>query len=41
MKEPKVLREIHKIREKLWRMSDKERQKLLEKVREEYKDLYR
>lgn len=36
----KELDEIHKIREELWRMSKKDRNKLLKKVREEFKDLY-
>jgi len=40
LKEEKTLEEIHKIREKLSKMDEKEKKKLLKKVREKYKDLF-
>jgi len=39
MKEPKAMRELHKIREKMSKLSDKEMLKELERVREKYKDI--
>ena len=39
MKEPKAMEEIHKIREKMSKMSYEELEKELELVREKYKDI--
>ena len=39
MKEPKALKEIHDIREKMSKMSDEELLEDLKKTREKYKDL--
>ena len=41
MKEPKTMRELHKIREGMSRMSKKEFDAALRKAREEYKRLTR
>ncbi|MFO8017248.1 MAG: hypothetical protein R6U96_01315 [Promethearchaeia archaeon] len=40
LKEEKTLEEIHKIREKLSKMDEEEKKKLLKKVREKYKELF-
>ncbi len=40
LKEEKSLEEIHKIREKLYEMEEKEKKELLKKIREKYKDLF-
>ncbi len=39
MKEPKVMKEIHKIRENMSRLSNKEFNKRMEKARDEYKKM--
>lgn len=39
MREPKAMRELHKIREKMAKLSDKELLEESEKVRERYKDI--
>jgi len=39
MKEPKAMRELHKIREKMSKLSDKELLKESEAAREKYKDI--
>ena len=39
MKEPKSMQELHKIREKMSKLSDKELLKESEKAREKYKDI--
>jgi len=39
MKEPKAMRELHKIREKMSKMSDEEFLKESERAREKYKDI--
>ena len=39
MKEPKAMEEIHKIREKMSKMSYEELEKELESVRQKYKDI--
>ncbi|KKN44894.1 hypothetical protein LCGC14_0688440 [marine sediment metagenome] len=38
LKEDKFLEEIHKIREKIYKMDEKEKEELLKKVKEKYKD---
>ncbi|MHA1660969.1 MAG: hypothetical protein ACTSUT_17805 [Promethearchaeota archaeon] len=40
LKEEKSLEEIHKIREKLYKMDEKEKKDLLKKIREKYKDIF-
>ncbi len=40
LKEEKALEEIHKIREKLNDMDEKEKKDLLKKIKEKYKDLF-
>jgi len=40
LKEEKSLEEIHKIREKLSEMDEKEKKDLLKKIKEKYKDLF-
>lgn len=40
LKEEKTLEEIHKIREKLSKMDEEEKKKLLKKVKEKYKELF-
>lgn len=39
MKESKVMEELHKIREKMAKLSDEEREELFKKAREDYKKL--
>ena len=39
MKKPKVMRELHKIREEMSKMSYEELEKELELIREKYKDI--
>ena len=39
MREPKAMRELHKIREKMSKLSDKELLNESEKAREKYKDI--
>ena len=38
-KEPKAMKELHRIREKMSKMSDKELLKELEETRKKYKDI--
>jgi len=40
LKEEKSLEEIHKIREKLYEMDEKEKKDLLKKIKEKYKDIF-
>ncbi len=40
LKEEKSLEEIHKIREKLYKMDEKEKRELLKQIKEKYKDLF-
>lgn len=40
MNEEKSLKEIHEIREKLYLMDKKDRDKLLVKIREKYRNLF-
>ena len=39
MKEPKVMRELHKIREEMAKLPEEEREELFKKASEEYKKL--
>lgn len=39
MKNSKTMKELHKIREKMSKLSDKEQLKLLEETRKKYKDI--
>ena len=40
LKEEKSLEEIHKIREELYKMDNKEKRELLKKIKEKYNDLF-
>lgn len=40
LKEEKSLEEIHKIRERLFKMDEKEKEELIKKIKEKYKDLF-
>jgi transcription termination factor Rho len=40
LKEEKSLEEIHEIREKLSKMDEKEKEELLKKIRNKYKNLF-
>jgi len=40
LKEEKSLEEIHKIREKIYAMDEKEKKELLRKIRDKYKSLF-
>ncbi len=40
LKEEESLEEIHKIREKLYKMDEKEKKELLKQIKEKYKDLF-
>ena len=40
LKEEKSLEEIHKIREKIYEMDEKEKKDLLKKIKEKYKSLF-
>lgn len=39
MKEPKVMKELHKIREKMAKLSEEKREELFKKASEDYKKL--
>ncbi|TXT62382.1 MAG: hypothetical protein BAJALOKI3v1_600003 [Promethearchaeota archaeon] len=40
LKEEKSLEEIHRIREKLYKMDDEEKKKLLKNIKKKYKELF-